>query len=248
MNDIQKKIQEELAKIQNSKFAKRTDSQLAASEETGHRTKVLHSDPSFKKQWAEKNTKRYQDPDYSKKVGSKISNTYNTPEGKQKQASKFKSHTEEAKEKLRKANIGKKRKHEPWVQKMAEKKKGNQSHTKPIVTPSGTFSSLKLAADWAETQGLKGARNKINTYLLTNPTEFYYINKNEYKEIQKIQYITGLDWLKNTNHRNGGKPVEVQTPNGLFPTRTAAAKHYGVDPNTIASWILKKKEGFFYKV
>jgi hypothetical protein len=248
MNDIQKKIREELAKVQNSKFAKRTDAQLAASDETGSRTKALHSDPSFKKQWTEKNTKRYQDSEYAKKVGSKISNTYNTPEGKKKQASKFKGHTEEAKEKLRKANIGKKRKDEPWVQKMAEKQKGNKSRSKPIVTPSGTFLSLKLAADWAETQGLKGARNKINTYLLTNPTEFYYIRKSEFKEIQNIQYNKDLDWLKNTDNRNGGKPVEVQTPNGLFPTRKAAAKYYGVDPNTIASWILKKKEGFFYKV
>ena len=159
-----------------------------------------------------------------------------------------KTHKQESKAKIQKANIGKIRKNEDWVPKMANTKKGKPliAKRKPIRTPSGYFDGIESAAIWAESNGLRGARDKISKKIHSNPEEFYFISKEEFCNIGEQKYITGLDWLKNTNNRNGGIPVKVSTPNGIFPNRTAAAKNYGVDPNTIANWILKNKPGFSY--
>ena len=161
MNDIQKTIREELAKVQNSKFAKKTDKQLAVV------------DDREANGWKEKNEARFSDLEYTKKVGKKISDTYNTPEGKKKQATKSKPHTEEAKRKISKANIGLKKSDE-IKEKLSIKKIGNTNRCKIIVTPIGTFPSKKLAAEAYLKNGKLNAMKWIDKWLKTDPNNFYY--------------------------------------------------------------------------
>jgi len=45
----------------------------------------------------------------------------------------------------------------------------------------------------------------------------------------------------------GKREKPVITPLGEFNTRRAAAAAHGVHDGTMYAWILRKKEGFFYK-
>ena len=49
--------------------------------------------------------------------------------------------------------------------------------SKPIMTPSGVFPSLKSASEWAVANGLVNARQKIVAWLVTHPDQFYYVPK-----------------------------------------------------------------------
>jgi hypothetical protein len=134
---------------------------------------------SLNPDWHKANTKRYEDPLYSKRVGKKISATYQTEEGRAIQAAKSKPHTEEAKQKIAQANIGLV-KSDDIKQKLSVKKIGNQNRAKPIVTPYGIFSSKKLAAGGLLNAGISNAGKKIEKWLKTNVTEYYYISIEEY--------------------------------------------------------------------
>jgi hypothetical protein len=49
--------------------------------------------------------------------------------------------------------------------------------SKPIMTPTGVFPSLKSASEWAVANGLVNARQKILAWLVTHPDQFYYVPK-----------------------------------------------------------------------
>jgi flagellar biosynthesis GTPase FlhF len=96
--------------------------------------------------WKAKNEKRYEDPEYARRVAKSISETYSTPEGRKKQSDKQHPQTEETKQKLHLAFVGKIRKGEDWVADMAKTQKGNNFRAKPVITPMGVFASKKTAA------------------------------------------------------------------------------------------------------
>jgi len=127
--------------------------------------------------WKEKNEQRFEDSEYSKRVAKSISETYSTEEGRRKQSVKSKPHKEEAKEKIRKANIGKQRKGQSWIKSMAEKKKGNTCRCKPIVTPIGVFISLKEAEGPTK---ISIGRLRRYTKQLPWSKDYYHITKEEY--------------------------------------------------------------------
>lgn len=77
MNDIQKKIQEELAKIQNSKFSKKTDAQLAVIDERTNNPEYAEKvkewtskgrNDTWKENLTKANRKKHQDPEYKEKL------------------------------------------------------------------------------------------------------------------------------------------------------------------------------------
>ena len=134
-------------------------------------------DRSKDSEWYNANIKRLEDPEYSKRVGKSISKTYSTEEGRKKQSAKQHPQTEDAKEKIRLANLGKQRKGESWIQGMAEKQKGNTARCKPIVTPIGIFKSLGEAV---EPTGISIGRLRKYTRTLPWSKEYYHISKEEY--------------------------------------------------------------------
>lgn len=141
---------------------------------------------------------RWKDPDFKNRVSQKISEAYSSEEMKAVQASKFIKHNEESKEKIRNANLGKQRKGEDWVSKMAEKKKGNQAHAKPFKTPSGAFPSKKIAVDWAIANGVRNPAGKFDKWIKEKSDEFYYISEEEYTKIKDDPKILDLPWMKNS--------------------------------------------------
>jgi hypothetical protein len=190
MDDIQKKIREELAKVHNSKFAKKTDKQLAVV------------DNREANGWKEKNKERLSNPEYTKKVGKKISETYNTPEGKKKQASKSKPHSEETKELIRQIQLVRPPRTKETRQKIAKKQLCNQKHAQPIMTPSGAFSSIKFAAEFATEQGLSNPKPRLRKWLNDpNNLEFYSITKEQFEELGEQKLKKNLPWLKTVDNR-----------------------------------------------
>lgn len=175
------------------------DKKIIRDAETGERTKLLHSDPEFKKNWHEKNIDRYNDPTYVKKVSKSIATTYSTPEMREVQRKKFlgKTHDAETKQKLINANIGKQRKGQSWIAGMVEKKKGNGHHNKPFLTPSGAFPSKKQAIDWATSQGVRNAGGKFGAWLKDPASGFRYIPLEEFESLKDNSLITGLEWMLN---------------------------------------------------
>jgi hypothetical protein len=149
--------------------------------------------------WYEKNLERYKDPEYRKRVSKSISEAYQTEQGREKQRLKaLKTASEATRQKLREANLGKKRRGQDWVAKMAATKLGNGYGNKPFHTPSGIFPSKRLAADWATAQGLCNANGKFDRWLKKRPDEFYYITREQFDQLPPQIYNADLDWLKNS--------------------------------------------------
>ncbi len=80
MNDINKKIQEELQNLKNSKVAKRTDKQLAASDTFSSQMSERMRDPAYVKKVSEGNRKKAQNPDWQKKNREILKQRHNNPE------------------------------------------------------------------------------------------------------------------------------------------------------------------------
>lgn len=161
--------------------------------------------------WAEKNQARRLDPNYDKRVAKSISDTYQTEEGRKKQAAKAVPHTEQSREKLKLANIGKKRKGEAWIAGMVEKQKGNTKRCKKIMTPHGIFDSLNLAV---QATGISPGRIRRYTRELPWANEWYFITKDKFSSIIP----------KEKSNNKCYKPI--QTPEGLFNKMADAARHY----------------------
>lgn len=150
-----------------------------------------------KKLISEASKKNWADPKYKKKLSKKLSKTFSTPEMRAVQASKSKPHTEEAKEKIRQANLGLKHTKER-VEKNRQQAIGNQRRCKPFKTPSGAFASKKLASDWATEKGVRNAMGKLDNWIKTKPTEFYYITNEEYELIKDDPKLVDLPWMENS--------------------------------------------------
>ena len=103
---------------------------------------------------------------------------------------------QEVKDKLRAANLGKtlsdetrakikaastgRAKSQESRAKMSAWHQANPNHpgsSRPIMTPTGQFPSIKAAGEWAQQHGLVNARNKIEKWLKTHPDQFYYLPK-----------------------------------------------------------------------
>jgi hypothetical protein len=132
--------------------------------------------------WKEKNEQRYQDPKYKEFWIASIKEAYKNPELREIQRQKGLSivHTEETKEKIRQANLGKQRKGEPWIEGMKQKRKGQATTFKPIVTPVGVFMRMQ---DAVEPTGISIGR--LRKYIRTFPwsKDYYHISREEYTRL-----------------------------------------------------------------
>ena len=130
----------------------------------------------------------------------KIKNAYSTDDMRAVQASKSKPHTDETKEKIREAFVGKSRPPEV-VEKIKAKRKGRAVYHKPFVTPSGAFLSKKSAIEWATDNGVRNASGKFDKWIKTCSDEFYYIAADEYEKIKDEPKKIGLEWMSNARKK-----------------------------------------------
>jgi hypothetical protein len=57
--------------------------------------------------------------------------------------------------------------------------RNSASKCRPIMTPTGVFPSRLAAVEWARANGLLNAGRRLDQWLKTNPTQFYYIKANK---------------------------------------------------------------------
>jgi hypothetical protein len=177
---MDKKLQDYLAGLTDKKL-QISDNRLIAAQQTV-RTREANG-------WKSKNEKRYEDPDYAKRVSKSVSETYQTPEGRQKQSAKQHPQSDQTRQKIRQANLGKNRKGEDWIPSMAEKKKGNNFRSRPVVTPCGIFSSKKKAAEFYVENKLNTRKTVVSCVfwidieLKKANSGFYFITKEEYTRL-----------------------------------------------------------------
>lgn len=93
---------------------------------------------------------------------------------------------------------------------------GSNGQAKPIVTPAGTFSSLREALDHYKIRS-----EKMKVLMREWPTEFYWAAPKE-NDAEVIRRKKG---------------VAVNTPYGQFSSIKAAARHFNVSERTIKTWI-----------
>ena len=160
-----------LKSLRTQKFRNKTQNQIDGIENRS-------ADP----EWHKANTQRYKNPDYAKNVGESIAKTYSSEEMRQLQAKKASfARSEETKKRIRDARLVAPPRSADTRKKIGDKQVGNQKRAKPIVTPYGIFASRKIAAENAP---YGNATKHIEKYLKTNPTEYYYITKEEYEQLK----------------------------------------------------------------
>ena len=136
----------------------------------------------------ESSAERWKDPDYNKRVSAKIKESFSSDEMRQVQAAKFRGVkvSDQVKQRLREHNTGKQRKGQAWVTKMAEKKRGNNCRSRPIVTPMGVFASKKIAAEFYINNQQTTRKTIVSCvawfdYQIKHfQSEFYFISREEY--------------------------------------------------------------------
>jgi hypothetical protein len=174
---MDKKLQDYLAGLTDKKL-QTSDNRFISAQQTVRKRESNG--------WHEKNQKRRDDPEYNHRVAKSIRETYSTLKGRRKQRAKQHAHTEEAKEKIRVANLGKNRQGQDWIAKMAEKKKGNTYRAKPLITPMGVFVSKKVAAaflidnEHTTRKTIPSVICWIDTQIKKPNSGFSFISKQEY--------------------------------------------------------------------
>jgi len=93
-----------------------------------------------------------------------------------------------------------------------------------VMTPAGEFETIKSAAAHYRV----GAAT-LKELIKSKPNDFYYINQLPTEKIRKL--------------RPGKRPV--MTPEGKFEAINSAARHYGVSPRTIKTWIRTMRKAEF---
>jgi hypothetical protein len=221
MDDIQKKIREELAKVQNSKFAKRTDAQLAAKEDLANdstwkesqRQGVIEkwADPDFKK----KRLTDFSKPEYIekiKKVRKEVGNRTEEKEKKRKIAKDLHANPE-FRQNYEKA-IAERSARGPTSKQMESAKKAGEKRQRTIITPNGAVKTIKAMS------------------------ELYGINIPSCQDRMKRK--PHLYYYEDTGPGNPTFEDVVYTPYGVFPSRRDAMTAYTGD--------IKKGQGWWKKV
>jgi hypothetical protein len=101
-----------------------------------------------------------------------------------------------------------------------------------VMTPSGEFASIKLAA---EAYGVLGQTIRWWIERSQKPG-FYFLDPKLNRTPRNL----------NVPSKAGMKSARpIMTPAGAFPTMRAAAEHYGVIKDSIRNWLKKKPESFY---
>ena len=101
-----------------------------------------------------------------------------------------------------------------------------------VMTPSGEFVSIKLAA---EAYGVLG--QTIRWWIdKSKKPGFYFLDPRQPKTARDSNIPCG-------SVMKSARPI--MTPAGAFPTMRAAAEHYGVTKDSIRNWLKKKPESFY---
>jgi hypothetical protein len=93
-----------------------------------------------------------------------------------------------------------------------------------VMTPAGEFETLKGATTF-----YKIDLATLKEWIESKPNEFYYMNPLSAEQIRKLR---------------PGKRAVI-TPAGKFETINSAARHYGVSPRTIKTWIRSMRKTEF---
>ena len=195
MDDNQKKIREELAKVSDSKFAKLSDKQLAqydnmSGEEGSNRARLQAQDPNWKNAQLVGTRKGHSGEEYLKKHNeimkkeeTRSAIKKSMVEKRTKDSDWHKNQTAAAKKTLKKVM------EDPaWREKMMKgfDRRGKDTNwkenvntaaakrRKPIMTPDGEFDGKVSACNhWMTSYGL--TRYQFNGLMKRNPDKFYYI-------------------------------------------------------------------------
>ena len=92
----------------------------------------------------------------------------------------------------------------------------SNGQAKAVITPAATFSTLREACDHYKVRSVT-----LRKWMAENPTEFYWANPRE-------------DDAVVTRRKKG---VAVKTPDGIFKSIKAAARHFNVSERTIKTWV-----------
>lgn len=217
MNEIQKKIQEELAKVQNSKFAKRTDAQLAAKEDLANdltwkesqRQGVIEKwkDPEFKK----KRMEDFSDPAYKEKIKKVRKEVGNRPEEieKKRKISKDLHADPEFRQKFEKA-MAERTARGPSSKQLESAKLAGEKRQRIIITPCGPIKTIKAMSD------------------------FYGINIGSCQDRMRLK--PHLYYYEDEGPGNPTYEDVVYTPYGVFQSRRDAMDAYSGNIKKGQSW------------
>lgn len=96
--------------------------------------------------------------------------------------------------------------------------------SKSIMTPAGEFPCLSAAGRY-----YKVSAAKLKEWLLNMPSEFFYTNPK----------------VANGAKEYSRKGRAIGTPDGVFPSIKAAARHFNVGERTIKTWIRRMRADEF---
>ena len=114
--------------------------------------------------------------------------------------------------------------------------KRERAKARSFHTPYGVFSSVREAS---EVLGI----NKATLYSrLSYMPDRYYLGDYSPETLAKISATV----VKKKPPSRGSAAKPIMTPNGLFPSRKAAAQAANVDPVTINVWLKKWPKEYYY--
>jgi transposase len=113
------------------------------------------------------------------------------------------------------------KKHEMGQANLVSSRGKDNASSRAVITPDGKFETLKTAA---------------MHYGISTPTLSKWIRDDRY---------VGFKFVEEKPKYSLTKPVVVNTPNGQFKSKAAAARHFGVTVGVIKTW-LSNVDGFSY--
>ena len=126
------------------------------------------------------------------------------------------------------------------TERRASKSKRNVATARPFHTPYGVFASVREASE------MLGVKYATLYSRLTYMADRYYLGSDSPETRAKIN-ATVVKKKPPSREKGTGRPFKpVMTPNGLFPSRTAAAQAANVDPATIINWMKKWPKEYYY--
>lgn len=186
---------------------------------------------------------KLEDAHINRTIGVRLA--YENPELRKKQSElkKGKSISAEHAENIRKARLKAPKRTKQTRERISKSQIGNEKHNKPCVVPGGVFASKKLAAEWAKSHGASNPIGKLNGLFNTQKDKFYYITKEQYKELSKnCVFDANQDWITVKDK----KKKLVFSPEGIFESATECCRHYGKSLGWLKDKMNRYPDEYFY--
>jgi hypothetical protein len=146
----------------------------------GEKMRKKYADPAYKEKYIESRKHLYTDPEFKRKQTEGNRRSAKDPVAYKNRVEAIRKSAQDPKIKEIRKEVGKKlSQNKEWCKAAGERNK--KRCMKPIFTPEGIFAGLNLAAKrYNEIKNQKSTQNWLMNQIKNDPTNFYYISKEEY--------------------------------------------------------------------